>query len=236
MSRALKPHPSFAGRPGPVLIVIADGVGVAPSGPSNAVTTAATPHLDELTSSQLYTELMAHGRAVGLPSDDDMGNSEVGHNALGAGRIFAQGAKLVNRALKSGAIYESEVWKSVIDHGSNGTLHFIGLHSDGGVHSSNEHLYQMLREAAAQGVMSVAVHILHDGRDVPARSALTYIERTEAVLAELNNDGRNYRIASGGGRMKITMDRYEADWPMVERGYRCHTHGEGRPFSSDSES
>ncbi len=235
MSLALRSHPSFAGRPGPVLIVIADGVGVAPPGPSNAVTTADTPHLDALTSGELYTELLAHGPAVGLPSDDDMGNSEVGHNALGAGRIFAQGAKLVNRALKSGAIFESDVWKSVSEHGAGGTLHFIGLHSDGGVHSTNEHLYQMLRRAAAEGVMSVAVHILHDGRDVPARSALTYIERTEAVLAELSTDGRNYRIASGGGRMKITMDRYEADWPMVERGYRCHTHGEGRAFTSATE-
>jgi 2,3-bisphosphoglycerate-independent phosphoglycerate mutase len=232
VSLTLRSHPSFSGRPGPVLIVIADGVGVAPPGPSNAVTTAVTPHLDALTSGELSTELMAHGPAVGLPSDDDMGNSEVGHNALGAGRIFAQGAKLVNRALKSGAIFESDVWKSVIEHGAGGTLHFIGLHSDGGVHSTNEHLYQMLRQAAAEGVMSAAVHILHDGRDVPARSALTYIERTESELDELNTDGRNYRIASGGGRMKITMDRYGADWPMVERGYRCHTHGEGRAFAS----
>ncbi len=232
MSLTLHPHPSFAGRSGPLLIVIADGVGVAPAGPSNAVTTAGTPHLDELTNSELSTELLAHGPAVGLPTEDDMGNSEVGHNAIGAGRIFAQGAKLVNRALKSGAIFETDVWKSIIEHGAEGTLHFIGLHSDGGVHSKNEHLYQMLRRAAAEGVKSVAIHILLDGRDVPARSALTYIEQTEAVLTELNTEGRNYRIASGGGRMKITMDRYGADWPMVERGYRCHTHGEARAFTS----
>ena len=234
MPLELRPHPSFAGRPGPVLLVIADGVGVAPDGPSNAVTLADTPCLDQLTSGELYTELAAHGPAVGLPSDDDMGNSEVGHNALGAGRVFAQGAKLVNHAIATGAIYDSPVWRDAVEHGRQGTLHMIGLHSDGNVHSHVEHLYAMLREAAEEGVTSAAVHILHDGRDVPTRSALGYIARTEAVLAEINAaaSGRNFRIASGGGRMWITMDRYGADWAMVERGYKCHTYGVGRPFAS----
>ncbi len=234
MSLALTPHPSFTGRPGPVLLVIADGVGVAPPGPSNAVTEASTPVLDRIESTELYTELAAHGPAVGLPSDDDMGNSEVGHNALGAGRVFAQGAKLVNRAIESGAMFESDVWRGAIDRGRDGTLHLLGLHSDGNVHSHNDHLYAMLRQAAAEGVTSCAVHILHDGRDVPARSALDYIEATEAVLDEINaaDSTRHFRIASGGGRMRITMDRYEADWAMVENGYRCHAHGEGRAFGS----
>ena len=234
MTLELQKHPSFAGRPGPVLLVIADGVGVAPPGPSNAVDVADTPRLDALAAGELYTELAAHGPAVGLPSADDMGNSEVGHNALGAGRVFAQGAKLVNRAIESGAIFDTDVWKRVVDRAGDGTLHLLGLHSDGNVHSHIEHLYTLLRRAAGDGVASVAVHILHDGRDVDARSALRYIERTEAVLAEINDGGadRNYRIASGGGRMKITMDRYGADWPMVEKGYRCHAFGEGRPFRS----
>ena len=234
MSLELAKHPSFAGRPGPVLLVIADGVGVAPPDPSNAVTVADTPTLDGPASGELYTELAAHGPAVGLPSDDDMGNSEVGHNALGAGRVFAQGAKLVNRAIESGAIFESPTWRQAVEHGRSGTMHFVGLHSDGNVHSHNEHLYAMLRRAADEGVTSAAVHILHDGRDVPARSALDYIARTEEVLAEIEQagPGRRYRIASGGGRMKITMDRYEADWAMVERGYRCHVWGEGRQFRS----
>jgi 2,3-bisphosphoglycerate-independent phosphoglycerate mutase len=234
MSLDLSPHPSFAGRPGPLLLVIADGVGVAPPGPANAVTLADTPTLDKLTDGPLYTELAAHGPAVGLPSDDDMGNSEVGHNALGAGRVFAQGAKLVNQAIATGRIFESPHWHTAVEHARTGTLHFIGLHSDGNVHSHHDHLYAMLRRAADEGVTSAAVHILHDGRDVPARSALTYIARTEAVLAEINaaGPGRHFRIASGGGRMRITMDRYNADWSMVERGYRCHTFGEGRPFPS----
>lgn len=237
MTLSLSKHSSFSGRPGPVLVVVADGVGVAAPGESNAVTEAATPTLDKLAATELYTELAAHGPAVGLPTDDDMGNSEVGHNALGAGRIFAQGAKLVNKALAAGSIFDTEVWKQAVEHGSTGTLHLIGLHSDGGVHSTNEQLYQLLRRAADDGVTSCAVHILHDGRDVAARSALGYIETTEAVLTEINDaaDGRDFRIASGGGRMTITMDRYGADWPMVERGYRCHVHGEGRRFGSATE-
>jgi 2,3-bisphosphoglycerate-independent phosphoglycerate mutase len=238
MALSLSKHPSFSGRPGPVLIVVADGVGVAPAGPSNAVTEANTPTLDQLGASELYTELAAHGPAVGLPTDDDMGNSEVGHNALGAGRIFAQGAKLVNKALASGAVFETDVWKQAIERGAANTLHLLGLHSDGGVHSTTAHLYQLLRRAADEGVTSCAVHLLHDGRDVAHRSALTYIDQTEAVLTEINaretSNGvrRNFRIASGGGRMTITMDRYEADWGMVERGYLCHTHGEGPVFAS----
>ncbi|MEL6982844.1 MAG: 2,3-bisphosphoglycerate-independent phosphoglycerate mutase, partial [Actinomycetota bacterium] len=240
MTLSLRRHESLVPRPGPVLVIVADGVGVAPDGPSNAVTEASTPTLDQLADSPRYTELAAHGKAVGLPSDDDMGNSEVGHNALGAGRIFAQGAKLVNQALEDGSLFASELWGELVDRGPDGTLHLLGLHSDGNVHSHTDHLAAMLRAAADAGVVRARVHILLDGRDVPARSALTYIEATESVLAEINTgsaDGaeRDYRIASGGGRMTITMDRYEADWPMVERGYRCHTHGEGRGFASATE-
>ncbi len=237
MELHLDPHPSFSPRPGPLLLVVADGVGVAPPAESNAVTLAHTPVLDALVDSERSTELRAHGVAVGLPTDDDMGNSEVGHNALGAGRIFDQGAKLVNAALADGTIYASPVWAEAIERAtSGGTLHFLGLHSDGNVHSHTDHLYAMLRQAATEGVTTARVHVLLDGRDVGARSALTYIAATEAVLAELNEAyGVDYRIGSGGGRMTITMDRYEADWDMVKRGYDCHTHGEARPFASATE-
>ena len=236
MELHLQALPTFTPRPGPLLLVIADGVGVAPDVASNAVTRAHTPTLDALTTSPLATTLRAHGIAVGLPSDDDMGNSEVGHNAMGAGRIFDQGAKLVNRALADGSLFTTDVWLEAIRHGRGGTLHFVGLHSDGGVHSSNAHLHRMLARAAAGGVGRARVHILLDGRDVPARSALTYIAATEKVLADLNaTHGVDYRIASGGGRMTITMDRYGADWDMVKRGYECHTHGVGRPFASATE-
>ena len=234
MSLVLTPHRSFAGRRGPVLVVVADGVGVAPAGPMNAVTEAATPTLDGFAQSRLYTTLLAHGPAVGLPGDDDMGNSEVGHNALGAGRVFAQGAKLVNEAIASGAIFQTETWQELVGpRSASGTLHLLGLHSDGNVHSHTDHLYALLRDAVGRGVKRIRLHLLHDGRDVAPRSALVYIAATEAVIAELNRtDGVDVAIASGGGRMKITMDRYGADWAMVERGYRCHTHGVGRAFFS----
>ena len=236
MSLKLKQHPSFKGRQGPVVILVADGVGVAPAGPSNAVTEANTPTLDWLAENTQYTELAAHGVAVGLPTDGDMGNSEVGHNALGAGRIFAQGAKLVNQALESGEVYETQVWQDAIAHGKQSTLHLLGLHSDGNVHSHTEHLYQLMKKAAVDGVRECRLHLLLDGRDVAARSALTFIETTEAIIKDINQQyDANFKIASGGGRMLITMDRYEADWDMVKRGYECHTHGVGEQFSSAAE-
>ena len=236
MSLSLKKHPSFSGRKGPVVILVADGVGVAPAGPSNAVTEANTPTLDALAEQRLYTELAAHGTAVGLPSDDDMGNSEVGHNAIGAGRIFAQGAKLVNQALESGDVYLTDVWKSAIEHGKANTLHLLGLHSDGNIHAHTKHLYALMQKAAEQGVTECCIHVLLDGRDVAARSALIFIEQTETLITKINKQfSANFRIASGGGRMEITMDRYEADWEMVRRGYNCHTHGKGATFASASE-
>lgn len=231
MSLNLKKHPSFKARKGPVVILVADGVGVAPAGPSNAVTEANTPTLDALAEQALYSELAAHGTAVGLPSDDDMGNSEVGHNAIGAGRIFAQGAKLVNQALASGAVYTTDVWQQASTHGKTNTLHLLGLHSDGNIHAHTKHLYALMEKAAEQGVRECCVHLLLDGRDVAARSAVTYIEQTEALIEKINQQySANFRIASGGGRMEITMDRYEADWEMVRRGYNCHTHGIGQAF------
>ena len=187
MSLTHTKHPKFSGRKGPVVILVADGVGVAPAGPSNAVTEAITPNLDALAAQEMYTELCAHGTAVGLPSDDDMGNSEVGHNALGAGRIFAQGAKLVNQALQSGAAYDTEVWQKAIEHGKQNTLHLLGLHSDGNIHAHTKHLYALMQKAAEQGVRECCIHVLLDGRDVAARSAITFIEQTESLVKQINN-------------------------------------------------
>ncbi|MEC7531701.1 MAG: 2,3-bisphosphoglycerate-independent phosphoglycerate mutase [Actinomycetota bacterium] len=236
MTLSLDSHPVFQGRSGPVLVVVADGVGIAPDAEHNAVTQASTPTLDALLASDLSTQLAAHGTAVGLPTDDDMGNSEVGHNAIGAGRIFAQGAKLVNKALESGSIFGTDVWGEAISHGRSGTLHFIGLHSDGNVHSHINHLHQLIERAVSDGVTRIRLHLLLDGRDTPPRSALKYIQQTEMTIAELNESHDvDIRIGSGGGRMTITMDRYEADWDMVQQGYNCHAHGIGRPFSSANE-
>lgn len=228
---------NFHGRKGPVLLIIMDGVGLGKPDEGNAVFMADTPNLDKLMNSKLYTTLKAHGPAVGLPSEDDMGNSEVGHNAIGAGRVFAQGAKLVNASIESGAIFNSPTWKSAVSNGqNNGTLHFIGLLSDGNVHSHINHLFAMLNECAKENVKKVRVHILLDGRDVPGRTAMNYVKPLEDLLKKISTEkGLDYKIASGGGRMIVTMDRYEADWDIVKRGWYAHVLGIGREFHSAEE-
>ena len=216
----------------PVVLVIMDGVGLGDGGPGDAVTKANTPNLDHMLKTLPHTALKAHGTAVGLPTDDDMGNSEVGHNTLGCGQIYAQGAKLVGESIESGSIFQSAAWKTLTEgaEASGGALHFLGLLSDGNVHSHIDHLLAMLRQAKKDGVRRVFCHILLDGRDVPATSALTYVAQLEQTLAELNDETFTGKIASGGGRMYLTMDRYEADWDMVKRGFDCHVHGIGRQF------
>ena len=228
---------NFSGVSGPVLTVVMDGVGLAPATAGNAVALANTPNLDRLFATCPMVRLKAHGTAVGLPSDDDMGNSEVGHNALGAGQVFAQGAKLVSNSIESGKMFASATWKELIANvkDKHSTLHFLGLFSDGNVHSHIDHLTAMIREAKKEGVARVRIHILLDGRDVGETSALDYILPFEAFLASLNDGSFDARIASGGGRMNITMDRYEANWSMVERGWHTHVLGEGRQFASAEE-
>ncbi|MCK5145365.1 2,3-bisphosphoglycerate-independent phosphoglycerate mutase [bacterium] len=224
-------------RSGPLITVILDGVGIAPEGSGNAVTLAETPILDGLFKTCMHTQLRAHGKAVGLPSDGDMGNSEVGHNAIGAGRVFNQGAKLVNQAIESGSIWEGKAWIKLIEQvKENGsTLHFIGLFSDGNVHSHINHLQAMLQRAKEENVLRVRIHILLDGRDVGETSALDYLRPFEGFLDGLNSDGVDYKIASGGGRMNVTMDRYEADWRIVECGWKTHVLGQGEMYASAEE-
>jgi|GEM_PF-5388 len=239
-----------------VLVVVLDGVGstsldasltaalqsragVLPETPflqGNAVCAAYVPHLQSLTRLPLYRTLLAHGPSVGLPSKDDMGNSEVGHNALGAGRVFAQGAKLVNAALETGALFLGEGWNSTVRRAEliagTSTLHFCGLMSDGNVHSHMNHLFGMLTQARKEGVKRVRLHMLIDGRDVPPTSALTYIDALEQFLSGVRSPTFDVRVASGGGRTQVTMDRYESDWRIVERGYDAHVLGQGRTFPS----
>jgi 2,3-bisphosphoglycerate-independent phosphoglycerate mutase len=228
----LRKHPRFPGRPGPLVLAVLDGVGIGAKDEADAVFLARTPALDRLWAGPLHCTLRAHGTAVGLPSDADMGNSEVGHNALGCGRVYDQGAKLVNKAIRDGTLFEGETWKRLtarcLERGS--AMHFIGLLSDGNVHSHIDQLVALLTRAAQAGVKKLFVHPLLDGRDVPSTSALLYIDRLEAVLAKVGG-----AIASGGGRMLTTMDRYEADWRIVARGWDAHVHGKARPFASATE-
>ncbi|MBU4365835.1 MAG: 2,3-bisphosphoglycerate-independent phosphoglycerate mutase [Verrucomicrobia bacterium] len=229
---------SRPGPKGPVVLTIMDGVGIGKYVQGDAVRSALKPHLDWLKANALACQLKAHGKAVGLPSDADMGNSEVGHNAIGCGRVFDQGAMLVNAAIASGAMFRGEVWTKLIrncrEH--NSTLHFIGLFSDGNVHSHLDHLKAMLGQAKKEGVRKARIHILLDGRDVGETSALDYVDPFEKFLAGLNADKSvDYCIASGGGRMTITMDRYNANWDMVKRGWDTHVRASGPQFKSAHE-
>ena len=221
---------------GPMVFVVMDGVGIGKRDASDGVYLANTPTLDALLEAPLYTQLKAHGKAVGQPSDGDMGNSEVGHNALGAGRVFSQGARLVNEAIESKRLFDGAAWQEISQRaGGGGTVHFIGLLSDGNVHSNISQLLGLLDRCAGEDFPRVRVHVLTDGRDVGERTALGYIDTLEQKLAECSGEGRDYRIASGGGRMIVTMDRYEANWAIVERGWKAHVLGEGRQFHSAAE-
>jgi 2,3-bisphosphoglycerate-independent phosphoglycerate mutase len=219
-----------------VLLVILDGVGVTPKDGSfgNAVDSAYLPNLKSIWNQQPTLQIRAHGTAVGMPSDEDMGNSEVGHNVLGCGRVFDQGAKLVSNSINSGEMFRGHVWKEALSYSqkNKSTLHFLGLFSDGNVHSHIDHLRAMIQRAIQEKISKIRIHILLDGRDVPEKSALDYIDPFEKYLSELRNSGTDIKIASGGGRMEITMDRYEADWSMVERGWKTHVLGEGPGFPS----
>ena len=231
----LAPAPGFTRPTGPVVLVVMDGVGLTAPDEGNAWHLARTPFLDQLMQAPVQGRLAAHGTAVGMPSDADMGNSEVGHNALGAGRVFDQGAKLVQNAIDTGSLFAGPAWAEVLAPAlRGGTLHLIGLWSDGNVHSHVDHAYALIADAIAKGARKIRLHPLLDGRDVPETSALDYVLPLEARFAALAAEGVDIAVASGGGRMVTTKDRYEADWAIVERGWRAHVLGEGRLFPSAS--
>ncbi|MEE0876367.1 MAG: 2,3-bisphosphoglycerate-independent phosphoglycerate mutase [Fibrobacteraceae bacterium] len=230
----LKKNLDFAGLKGPVVTIVMDGYGFNPSGEGNAIAAACKPTLDRLLANYSNVLLKAHGRAVGMPTDEDMGNSEVGHNAIGAGQVYNQGAALVADSIQSGEIFARDAWKEIVGNvrEKNSVLHFIGLFSDGNVHSNIAHLKAMVAQSKQEGLKKVRIHILLDGRDVPETSALDYVLPFEQFLSELRSEDFDVCIASGGGRMQITMDRYNANWKMVEAGWKTHVLGEGRLFES----
>jgi len=229
------------GTSAPLVLAILDGVGARQAAEDNAVWMARAPFLHALLNSSgelpgvVRRELRAHGPAVGLSSEADMGNSEVGHNIMGAGRIFDQGARQVEQALREGTIW-GEPWQAVVARARTRALHFIGLLSDGNVHSHILHLEALVRRAAAEGVTRMFVHVLFDGRDVPDFSGQRYLADLQVVLDDVNTQyGASAEVASGGGRMHVTMDRYGADWRIVERGWHAHVHGSARGFRSAQE-
>ena len=233
----LKKLASFPGIQGPIVTIIMDGYGLPKSDVGSAIAAARKPTLDRLFAKYPNVRLRAHGTAVGMPSDDDMGNSEVGHNAIGAGQVYSQGAALVADAIAAGSIWQGAAWQEIVAgaKAGRGVIHFIDLFSDGNVLSHLDHLKAMIVRAKEEGVKAVRVHALLDGRDVPETSALDYVEPFEAFLASLCGADFDAQIASGGGRMNITMDRYDANWSMVEKGWKTHVLGQGELFASASE-
>lgn len=206
----------------PVALVILDGWGINPQCDFNAVCLADTPNLDALFSAYPHTRIGASGMDVGLP-EGQMGNSEVGHLNIGAGRVVYQEFTRISKSIADGDFFTNGVLLEALAKikARNGKLHLMGLLSDGGVHSHNTHLYALLRLAFQQGLDDVCIHAFLDGRDTPPRSAVTY-------LAELEDEIRRIgcgRIATITGRY-FAMDR-DNRWERVERAYRALTEGIG---------
>lgn len=223
---------------GPVVLVVMDGVGLSTARSGNAVRQAHTEFLDYAMLNYLNIPLCASGEAVGI-MPGQMGNSEVGHNALGSGQIIRQGIAQIEAAFQTGDIWQSRAWQGAMDYlkqTSNSqnlppTLHFAGIFSDGGVHSDLKHLEQMISRAYTEGVRRIRIHAIFDGRDVAPQSEPKYIKRLEKFCADFK--GADFRIASGAGRMVATADRYENDWGMVKRGWDLMVHGKApREFTS----
>lgn len=219
---------------GPVVLVVMDGVGLSDNEKYNAVKQAHLETLHSLMEKYPTAKLGAAGEYVGIPKGD-MGNSEVGHNAMGAGEIVLQRSAAVENDVNTGEIFNTKTWLDIVEriHQNNSTLHFMGIFSDGNVHSNISHLEKMMAQAQKDGIEHIRVHTLIDGRDVPPHSEPKYIQRLEKFVHELGDP--DYKIASGGGRMVITCDRYENDWGMVEKGWHTHVLGEGCQFASATE-
>ena len=210
---------------GPVVLVVLDGVGINTESKGNAVKAANTPFLSNAASKYLNIPLQASGEAVGiLPGV--MGNSEVGHNAIGSGQIIEQGITKIDSAFKTGKIWNSTAWQGAISNikANNSTLHFSGIFSDGKVHSDIEHLFAMIIRAVEEGITKVRLHPVFDGRDVPPQSAEKYLKMFAEFKTKLPANV-SCEIASGGGRMVFTADRYENDWQVVKAGWDAYVYG-----------
>ncbi|MBI4798332.1 MAG: 2,3-bisphosphoglycerate-independent phosphoglycerate mutase [Desulfarculus sp.] len=205
-----------------VALIILDGWGIAPAGPGNAVSLAKTPFLDSLFAQYPHGQLLCFGEAVGLPQGQ-MGNSEVGHLNLGAGRVIYQDITRINRAIRHGELASNQALSRAFNRvkENNSTLHLLGLVSDGGVHSLLEHLYALIRQAVADGLTRIAIHAFLDGRDTPPDSGAGYLRQLQAFL----KDYPQARVATVTGRF-WAMDR-DQRWERVERAWEALVRGQG---------
>ena len=206
----------------PLALIILDGFGYNPSDYGNAIRAAKTPNLDKLFATCPHTLIGASGMDVGLP-DGQMGNSEVGHTNIGAGRVVYQELTRITKSISDGDFFQNEALCGAVENcKKNGTaLHLMGLLSDGGVHSHNKHLYGLLELAKRAGLEKVYVHCFMDGRDVPPTSGKEYIEELLAKTKEIGVG----KIASIMGRY-YAMDR-DNRWERVEKAYAAMVYGEG---------
>ncbi len=204
-------------------LIILDGVGYSPQVKGNAVKLAKMKNFNKLIK-QNSCLIKAHGTSVGLPSDSMQGNSEVGHNAIGAGKVIEQGLSLINKEFKSGKIFKSETWKKFIENGKNSSVHFIGLLSDSDLHGNISHLKKLVTQCNKEGIENIYIHALLDGRDVEPHSGVKYYQNVVKFLEKFN---KNYKIVDFGGRSQIVMDRYEANIDWVKKGYNLYVMREG---------
>jgi len=213
-----------------VLLTILDGWGIGDNCPTNAIKAANDKTFEGLLKNYPSTKLYAHGENVGLP-EGQMGNSEVGHLNLGAGRVVYQDLTKINKAIKEGSFFSNPEFLKAIENAknNNSSLHFMGLVSDGGVHSSLEHLFALIELAKKNNLEKVYVHAFLDGRDTPPRSAHQYLAKVEEKLAQNNLPA----IATISGRY-YAMDR-DQRWDRVEKAYNCLLLGEGNKSASSSE-
>ena len=213
--------------PKPLLLAILDGLGLAEAGPNNAFYMAKTPCLDRLME-QGYGVLQASGEAVGLP-EGQMGNSEVGHTNIGAGRIVYQELTRITKDAADGTLAKNGVLQEAFDKAKGSALHLVGLVSDGGVHSHRDHLYALVQLAKARGVEKIYIHAILDGRDVAPTAGREEIQKLQAKLDEW-----------GAGEVVSIVGRYYAmdrdnRWERVEKAYDLFTGGVGRAFTDPDE-
>ncbi|RLF57692.1 MAG: phosphoglycerate mutase (2,3-diphosphoglycerate-independent), partial [Thermoplasmata archaeon] len=204
-----------------ILLAILDGWGYTEKGEGNAIYHARTPHMDRYLKIYPHSFLEASGEAVGLPRGQ-MGNSEVGHLNIGAGRIVYQDSTRILKAIEDGSFFRNEVLRNAMERARNTTLHLMGLIGEGGVHAMDEHLYALLEMAKKEGVERVMIHCFLDGRDTPPKSAGTYIQHLEEKIEEIGVG----KIASLIGRY-YAMDR-DKRWARTKKAYEMLVKGRRR--------